>query len=302
MSADRGGPRFDPLPEGFRVEHEPPRRWWILRIGSPLHADSRAWDAWTRGEGVAPLAVRGGRSLAWLIPLNGGPGVLRHYRRGGLARSLRGDRFWGTRRFLGELHASEILRSRGVASPEILGVYLFRAAGPFFKGWVLSRLVAGGLNLRDWVHQGFSDARERARVIHLCAGGIASMHRAGCQHGDLNLANLLVAGDAIQILDLDGARILPNLQPHDRCENLLRLYRSLAKETGCPEPLSRRERLSFLKAYSRGDGQLFREVALTLSRRWGAARLRRKLSRAYRRPSAPGDREGPGRPTPLPGR
>lgn len=302
MAPEAATPRFEPLPPGFRLEHEPPSRWWILRNGSTVRADSEIWDAWSRGDGIARLAVRGGRAPAWLIPLGEGGGVLRHYRRGGMLGSVRGDRFWGPDRFLAELRASEAIRAVGVPSPEILGLYLRRTAGPYFRGWVISKHVPGGSNLRDWVHQRLPDLRERARILRLSAESIASLHAAGCLHGDLNLANLLLAGDVIHVLDLDGARLRPSLGARERCGDLLRLYRSLAKETADLEPLSGNERLIFLKAYCRGNPRLLREVGLSLSRRWGAARLRRRLSRALRWRSAPEDPGGPGRLKQPPGR
>ena len=291
--------RFGPLPAPFRIEPYPPRSWWILRAGFSVPADRRTWEAWIRGEEGEVLAVRGGRAPARLIPLDLGQGVLRHTRHGGALRAVRGDRFWGAGRFLAELRASEAMRSARVPTPEILGIHLKSTARACFRGWVLSRYIGGGTNLRDWVHERFRDANERARTLRLSARSIAAMHAAGCSHPDLNLANLLLVGETVHILDLDGARIRASLSLGERCVNLLRLYRSLAKETGLTEPLSRGERTLFLKSYSAGNPELFRGAWLFLSRRWGSAGLRRRLGRKFRWRSAPADPGGPGTPPRL---
>ena len=302
MAAERDPLRFGPLPPAFRLEHHPPRSWWIMRSGFSVPADRRTWDAWIRGEEGDPLAVRGGRAPARLILLEQGQGVLRHTRHGGALRAVGGDRFWGAGRFLAELRASETLRTAGVLTPEILGIHLKGTAGPCLRGWVLSRYIGGGTNLRDWVHEQFGDVRRRALILQLTARSIAAMHAAGCSHADLNLANLLLVEEAVHILDLDGARIRSSLSMRERCENLLRLYRSLSRETGRTEPLSRGERIRFLKSYSAGSPELFKEAWLYLSRRWGSAGFRRRLSRTFRRRTSPAVPEGPGTPPRLPQR
>jgi tRNA A-37 threonylcarbamoyl transferase component Bud32 len=296
------GLRFGPLPTAFRLEHHPPRSWWILRAGFSVPADRRIWESWIRGEGGDEIVVRGGRAPARLISLEPGQGVLRHTRHGGALRALRGDRFWGAGRFLAELHASEALRAAGVPTPELLGICLKTTAGPCLRGWVISRYIGGGANLRDWVHDRFGDPQERARVLRLCARGVSAMHAAGCSHRDLNLANLLLAGETVYILDLDGARIRTALSVRERCANLLRLYRSLAKETGRTEPLLRGDRLLFLKSYGEGNPELIREAWRFLSRRWDAAGFRRRLSRTFRGRSASPHPGGPGTPPRLPQR
>lgn len=294
--------RFGSLPAAFRLEDHPPRSWWILRAGFAVPRDRRIWESWIRGERGDRLAVRGGREPARLLSLELGQAVLRHTRHGGALRAIRGDRFWGAGRFLAEVRASEALRAAGAPTPEILGIFLKRVGGPFFQGWVISRYIGDGVNLRDWIHQWFLNPQERARALRLSARSIAAMHAAGCSHRDLNLANLLLAGETVYILDLDGARIRTVVSLHERCANLLRLYRSLAKETGRNEPLSRGERLFFLKSYCEGNPQMFREAWRILSRRWGAAGFRRRLSRKFRGRSAAPDPGGPATPPRLPQR
>ncbi len=290
--------RFGALPAAFRLEDRPPRSWWILRSGFAVPPDRRIWESWIRGERGDRLAVRGGREPVRLLSLESGQAVLRHTRHGGALRAIRGDSFWGSGRFLAELRASEALQAAGAPTPEILGIFLKRVGGPCFQGWFISRYIGDGANLRDWSHERFGDPMERARVLRLSARSIAAMHAAGCSHRDLNLANLLLAGETVYILDLDGARLRTVLSLRERCANLLRLYRSLAKETGRNEPLSKGDRLRFLKSYCEGNQELFREAWRFLSRRWGAAGFRRRLSRTFRGQSAapgPGDPATPPR-------
>ena len=117
----------------------------------------------------------------------------------------------------------------------------------------------------------------------MAARAIATLHAAGCSHRDLNLSNLLLTRERVWLLDLDGAQLRPGIRLCRRSDNLLRLYRSMAKETGRPEPLSLRERWIFLKAYSQGHPELGRTLWRYLRGRWALAQARRSISRLFRR-------------------
>jgi hypothetical protein len=100
----------------------------------------------------------------------------------------------------------------------------------------------------------------------------------------LNLGNLLLAADRVFVLDLDQARLQQPIRLQSRCSNLLRLYRSLAKETGRPEPLSLRDRRWFLRAYARDNPAIFEPLWGSLASRWPYAAARRRLVTWFRAP------------------
>jgi len=200
--------------------------------------------------------------------------VVRRYLHGGLLARWTRDLFWGPDRPLGELAASEHVRMRGIASPEILALYLLRAGGSFYRGCVVTRKVSQSHNLGEWVRLGGRDPRAWKPLLREVARAVAGLHDAGCVHRDLNLSNLLDSPSGIWILDLDQARLQPAVRLRDRGWNLLRLYRSLGKESSRREPLDDSQRLLFLRHYARGKRLLFRALAGWMGRRRMIVRLR----------------------------
>ena len=162
----------------------------------------------------------------------------------------------------GEALASEWTHRKalisGISTPEILAVYSKRSLVGLRRSCLLSRLVPDGENLRQWVRRNNAGAGAWRLMMQRVAGGISDLHAAGCFHRDLNLSNLLVASGRIWILDLDGAKLEDPLGIAPRGRNLLRLYRSLIRESGRAEPLSPRDRVRFLRHYARGDRRLGR--------------------------------------------
>ncbi len=270
-----------PLPPNFLVKHERGGRVWVMRREFPIDAHSDVWDCWLDGEAGAALPVTGGRLPAKLVSLPVvGPTVIRRYHHGGWLAPLTRDLFCGYRRPVIELTVSETLRQRGVVTPQVVAVHARSRAPGLYGAYILTRYVVDGVNLRQWMEGPGRNRPEWGEMIPRVARAIASLHDAGCGHRDLNLSNLLVTPDCVYILDLDGARIADSVSPARRGADLLRLYRSLAKETGSQEPLSLRERLRFLRHYCGGSEALYEEIRLHLLRRWRLNRVRRRASRA----------------------
>ncbi|MCI0566807.1 MAG: hypothetical protein L0Z52_01280 [Acidobacteria bacterium] len=262
----------------------PGMRVWILREGASPAPDVDLWDRWIRGGEGKVLADPGGRAPVYQIESDGiGGVVLRAFHHGGLLGNLLGNRFLGEGRFLSELRVSEAIRREGVPTPEVLALYLRRTGGGVHRGWILTRYVPGGENLRRWVEAGLPERTERHRVLRLAARTVSSLHAAGCLHPDLNLSNLLLVRDGVFALDLDGARLESSLGMRARISGLVRLYRSLAKVTDRVEPLSLGDRWVFVKAYAEGNREHSRALWRHLSTRWFLARARSHLSRGLRR-------------------
>jgi 3-deoxy-D-manno-octulosonic acid kinase len=180
--------------------------------------------------GSAPIA--GGRGGAWRLTLPGGlRAVLRCYLRGGaLARVVRETYLGFVARPFRELVVTAEARRRGVAAPEVLAA---RVAGRLaYRGAIVTAEVPGAVTLLEALHEAGGAARRR--VLAAGAGRVvATMHRAGIWHADLNLTNLLApAADAgeLTIVDFDRARLARGpLAPRARRGNLARLARSLRK-------------------------------------------------------------------------
>jgi hypothetical protein len=87
---------------------------------------------------------------------------------------------------------------------------------------------------------------------------VRRMHDAGILHRDLNLGNLLAAGDDLYVIDLDGASLHEGLTEAQRFGNLSRLDRSYVKLFRERGPLSHEDRLGLLAVYCGGDAAMLR--------------------------------------------
>jgi len=254
---------------------------WIFDRDTPFDAGPELWDSWLLGKGGTNLAVAGGRLPVRLVSLpTVGNAVIRRYFHGGLIAPVTRDLFWGCRRVMAELVASETLRERHVATPKVLAAYMRKRGPGLFRACILTRYIENGVNLRQWIGETGRNRMQWREMLLRVAKAIASLHEAGCGHRDLNLSNILVTPERLFILDLDGARLANPLSRARRGADLLRLYRSLRKETGCLEPLSARERLRFLSCYSRLSGAPGDQVRAWLQRRWRLGRARLVFSRS----------------------
>jgi tRNA A-37 threonylcarbamoyl transferase component Bud32 len=82
---------------------------------------------------------------------------------------------------------------------------------------------------------------------------VAELHDAGVAHPDLNLSNIVVAGDTASIVDLDRARVAAGgLAPPARRRGLERLARSVRKLDPRGEVVDAKVRRAFHDAYGRG--------------------------------------------------
>jgi 3-deoxy-D-manno-octulosonic acid kinase len=175
-----------------------------------------------RYNGSTPVSI-GGRQSAWYVSAAFGEGVLRHYRRGGMAARLSRETYL----WLGESHTRSFAEFRLLVAMHTAGLPVPRplAAGYWRRGMgyraailierkLLVRTLAECLNEPVW------DA---------AADAIAAMHRFGVWHADLNAFNILIdpAGGA-WLIDFDRGRRMAMSARH-RQDNLARLRRSLEK-------------------------------------------------------------------------
>jgi tRNA A-37 threonylcarbamoyl transferase component Bud32 len=156
----------------------------------------------------------------------------------------------GTGRPLQELRASAAARRAGVSVPEPVAVRATRAFGPWRRFSVVTREVPDASDLLS-LAPGLPPSRKRALTLRV-ADEMRRLHDAGIYHADLTMKNILVSGDDVFIIDLDKAVL--SVAPDERraVRNLARLNRSIVKLFDGRGPVTRTDKLRFLRRYLRG--------------------------------------------------
>lgn len=191
---------------------------WVRKKGGAVIA-----AALLDGEGCSP-AGKAGRSEVLRFPFEGGWGIVRLCRRGGLLGLVLKDAYLLINRPQCELQAHLRLYELGLSTPEPLGA-AWERRGLWYRGAVATRevdavdlaafLTAEPVNAGDVL-------REVGRLIR-------RMHDLGCYHADLQVRNILMGRDGPCLIDFDKARLYRRLSELRRARNLLRLRRSLSK-------------------------------------------------------------------------
>jgi len=179
-----------------------------------------------------------GRGVAWAIELPGGAGraVVRHNRHGGLLAPLTGDRFLRPTRAPRELATALRLADAGIDTPEVLAIALYPAGlGVFARSDVATREIEGAIDLGELLLVSAPGDPRRPAALHATRALLDSLARAGARHHDLNVKNVLLAGDPATpravLLDVDRVTFR---RPGSRgvlAGNATRLRRSLDKWT-----------------------------------------------------------------------
>lgn len=177
-----------------------------------------------------------GRAGLHALPLDdGGCALVRSYRHGGVLRGL--TRGWFVSRpprpFV-ELTITASARARGVATPEVLAAVVAHGFGPWYRGWLVTREIAGARNLWDALRENLSGYETKGLLLRRVGRALRLMHGRGVEHGDLNLRNILVLDGSVRpdvyIIDLDKARLWRGAVSAVRAHaNLRRLLRSINK-------------------------------------------------------------------------
>ena len=153
--------------------------------------------------------------------------VLRRYLRGGLIARLSDHTYvWGGLRATRpwrEWHLLAALRERGLPVPRPVAAHV-RRVGWRYSGHLLSELIPDAVPFAELLQSGAlepADWQAAGRTLR-------RFHDAAVHHPDLNLRNILRAGDgSIHILDFDKGRLeAPAWQLHGE---LRRLQRSIGK-------------------------------------------------------------------------
>ena len=193
------------------------------------NADLDWFDAAKWGS-AATLVGTGGRGAAWFVNASIGNAVLRHYRRGGWAAKISDSRYlWrdeSSVRSFHEFHFMQMLVEKNLPVPKpIAAMYLRR--GVFYRAAILIERIPDVRSFLDCVHQQTESAPWGA-----LGKVIASFHKVGAKHADLNAQNILIdSSQKIWLIDWDKATIQTSVGSW--CADVLqRLQRSLLKYRG----------------------------------------------------------------------
>jgi 3-deoxy-D-manno-octulosonic acid kinase len=185
--------------------------------------------------------------------------VVRLVARGGVLGRILGGLHGDAERPLTEVRAAIRARSAGVASPEVLATHSRRVAPFVWRHRVVTSEIAGGQNLLSVAPSLFPPARRS--LIQRVAEQVRRLHEAGVYPADLTVGNIVLAGEAAHVVDLDKAFLLPRRTPEADARSLARLHRSAEKHLRI---LSRADRLRFLRHYLGGSWCL-RDLAARVS-------------------------------------
>ena len=199
-------------------------------------------------ERAQPVAA-GGRGSAWYIHRTEGDWVLRHYRRGGLAAKVSRDRFRfsgeGRVRSFAELRLLDYLQRQSLPVPAPIAAW-YASSGPgFYRARILIERIVEAQTLLQRADAASDDLLSEAGRV------IGRFHRAGLDHVDLNINNILVAPSGVYLVDFDkcGLRAQGRKEQKWQQNNLARLRRSVDKELGQWTPS---EREGFWNSLERG--------------------------------------------------
>jgi len=203
-----------------------------------------------------------GRTLHPSIPVrNGERMVLRQYVHGGLFRNFtRSLYLFGSRSFL-ELALIEEIRSCGIPTIQPIAAIHRFILPPLYQAYLLSLEIPYSKDLIQYFQEiGPRPSHEnillKRRTIRSAGLLLRRFHQSGFYHGDLQLKNILVAGDQLLLIDFDRSYRKRTLSLRERMKNLLRLNRSVEKWGLLGLPITRTDRWRFFLAYAGEDAAI----------------------------------------------
>lgn len=209
-----------------------------------------------------------GRAVHPCVPIKEGEWmIVRRYSHGGILRPLTGSLYlFGSRSFR-ELTLTEEIRSCGIRTIQPLGAIHRRVFPFFYRAYLLSLEVPSAKDLLDYLRQaGHSDLSMKRKIIRSAGVLLRRFHQSGFFHADLQLKNILVAGEDVLLIDFDRSYRKQMLSRRQRIRNLLRLNRSAEKWKRKGLAITRADRWRFLSAYGAGDLEFLEGMRKALRR------------------------------------
>jgi tRNA A-37 threonylcarbamoyl transferase component Bud32 len=200
-----------------------------------------------------------GRSPHPSIPIKDGERmIVRGYSHGGLfSLFTRNLYLFGSRSFR-ELALTEEIRSSGIPTIEPVGAIHRLSRFPFYQPYLLSLEIPHALNLIQYFqetgpHPSFKDLPQKRKMIRSAGLLLRQFHEMGFFHGDLQLKNILIAGEQLRFIDFDHSYRKPLLSLREKMKNLLRLNRSVEKWRRLGLPMTRTDQWRFFLSYAGED-------------------------------------------------
>ncbi len=217
------------------------------------------WDPFMRRCSGHP-AYRTGRKPLLSVPLPGGQRmILRRFWHGGLLRAFtRGLYLFGARAFQ-ELLLTEEIRSCGVSTVQPIGAIHRRVLKIFYHPYLLSLEIPGSMDLAQYFRTlgpkpAPGELVEKRKALRSAGLLLRQFHQAGFFHKDLQLKNILIAGDRLFLIDFDRSYRKQVLSVREKMKNILRLNRSVEKWKRAGLSVTKTDRWRFFSAYA-GDDQ-----------------------------------------------
>ena len=192
--------------------------------------------------------------------------VIKHYTRGGFARKLSKDIFWGKLRPIRELKVLEEAKLRKVQTAEILAVIIHKMPGFFYKAYLVSKAIPGGIDLKTYIERlnqtsTNTGLKEKRQAIISVARAVRNMHDKGIYHADLNMKNIVIQKQTpilpvSYIIDFDKSTIAEHLSLKNKFKNLFRLHRSADKLIKNGIKITKTDQYRFFKEYLNNDIKL----------------------------------------------
>jgi hypothetical protein len=211
-----------------------------------------------------------GRTPHPSIPILGGMRIVfRKYSHGGLLRVFNRSLYLFGARSFKELFLTEEIRSFGIPTIQPIGAIHQIVFWPFYRPYLLSLEIPHAKNLIQYFQEKGStlsheNLRHKRKTIRATGLLLRQFHQEGFYHRDLQIKNLLVAGDQVLIIDFDRSYREKVLSARDRVKNLLRLNRSVDKWKRFGLPITRTDRWRFFLAYVGGDHKILKVMRRAL--------------------------------------
>ncbi len=219
-----------------------------------------------------------GRVLHPSIPIRDGERVvLRQYVHGGLFRTFNRSLYLFGSRSFSELAITEEIRSSGIPTVQpIAAVHRF-ILWPFYQAYFLSLEILHSKDLIQYFWEiGTRPSHEniafKRKMIRSAGHLLRKFHQLGFFHGDLQLKNILVAGDQLFLIDFDRSFRKKTLSIREGMNNLLRLNRSVEKWRSLGLPIHRTDRWRFFLAYA-GEDETIQKAMKKRMRTYSIRRL-----------------------------
>jgi 3-deoxy-D-manno-octulosonic acid kinase len=213
--------------------------------------------------------------------------VLRQYFHGGLLRMFTGSLYLFGSRSLRELALTEEIRSCGIQTIQPIAAIHRFIYWPLYRAYLLSLEIPHSKDLTQYFQEiGSYPSREnlflKRKMIRSVGLLLRAFHQSGFFHGDLQLKNVLVAGEQPFLIDFDRSYRKKMLSIREKMKNLLRFNRSVEKWRRVGLPITRTDRWRFFLAYAGEDEEVQKAMGKAI-RTYSIRRLFYRLGWALNR-------------------